>query len=85
MRESGFSFSFCVSVNAVDGPLMMEDEETFLLSLEECLERGVGVVGVERRFRLGFLGVGVEVEGVFGLRFALGVGRVWSVAGKVDC
>lgn len=42
----------------------MEDEEAFLLLWGRCLERRVGV---ERIFKLGFLGVGVEVESVFGV------------------
>ena len=58
---------------------MMEDEEAFLLSLEECLDRWVDV-GVERMFRLGFLSVGVEVEGVFGVEVPSGVGE-----GVVGC
>ena len=47
------------------------------------MERRVGV-GVERIFRLGFLGVGVEVEGVLGVEVGSGggegvVGR-WEIA-----
>ena len=37
-------------------------------------------VGVERRFRLGFLGVGVEVKGVFGVEVRSGDGE-----GVVSC
>ena len=44
----------------------MEDEEAFCLLWENGLERRVDV-GVERIFGLDFLGVGVEVEGVFGV------------------
>ena len=50
----------------------MEDEEAFLLLWGRCLERREGV---ERIFRLSFLGVGVEVEGVFGF-------EIWSWAGE---
>ena len=52
----------------------MEDEEAFLLLLSECLEGRVDG-GVERMFGLGFLGVGVEVEGVFGVEVGSGVGE----------
>ena len=44
----------------------MEDEEALLMLLGSGLERRVDV-GVERISGLGFLGVGVEVEGVLGV------------------
>ena len=66
MGGFSFSFSFSFSFAFAAKWSMMEDEEAFLLLCENSLERRVDG-GVERIFGLGFLGVGVEVEGVFGV------------------
>ena len=52
----------------------MEDEDAFLLLWARCLERRVDG-GVERMFGTGFLGVGVEVEGVFAVEIGSGGGE----------
>ena len=59
-----FSFPFCFCLAAKCS--MMEDEDAFLLLCENVLARGVDG-GVERILGLGFLGLGVEVEGVVGV------------------
>ena len=64
MGGSCFCFAFCFCFAAKWS--MMEDEDAFLLLWVNGLERRVDG-GVERIFGLGFLGVGVEVEGVFGV------------------
>ena len=66
MGRSCFSFSFCFCFCFAAKWSMMEDEEAFLLLCENSLERRVDG-GVERIFGLGFMGVGVEVEGVVGV------------------
>ena len=72
---SCFSFPFCFSFAAVDWwSLRTEDEEAIRLSFGEGLERRVDG-GVERMFRMGFLGVGV-----FGVEVRSGGGE-----GVVGC
>ena len=70
--DSCFSFSFCFCFAADFSS--MEDEEAILLLWGRCLERRVDG-GVERMFGLGFLGVGVEVEGVFAVETGSGGGE----------
>lgn len=72
MDESCFSFSFCFCFAA--DLSRMEVEEAFLLLFGDGLERRVDG-GVERIFGLGFLGVGVEVEGVLGTEVRSGGGE----------
>ena len=76
MGDSSLSFSFCFCFAA--GRFLMEDEEAFLLLWGRCLERRVDG-GVERMFGMGFLGVGVEVEGVFAVETGSGgVAGLWD-------
>ena len=55
-----FSFCFCSAADRC----LMKGEEAFLRLGVRCLERRVDG-GRERMFGLDFLGLGVEVEGVF--------------------